>query len=332
MEFIEQIQKQAKEEKQKIVFPEGTDERILEASVVLVEEEIADIVLLGSEKEIKAAAEEQEVKLPSEVELIDPVTSDCLEDYSQTYYQLREHKGISRQEAEEQVKDPLYFGSMMVKEGAADAKVAGAKNATANVLGAALRVIGTAEGISVVSGSFVMVLPESEFGAEGLLLFADTAVTPDPDAEQLGEIAISSAETFSNLVGAEPKVGLLSFSTNGSAQHQLVDKVSAATEQARKLAPDLVIDGELQADAALVPEVCQKKYPASSLGGEANVLIFPDLQSGNIGYKLVQRLAGAEAIGPILQGIAQPVNDLSRGCSVEDVINVTAITAVQAQN
>ena len=332
MDFITSIQQQAKEGNKKIVLPEGTEPRMLKAVPIIREQEIAEIVLLGAEEEIRQRAAEAEVELPADVEIINPETSNKLDEYGAEYYQLRKHKGISEQEAYDQVKNPLYFGSMMVRQGDADGKVAGSVNATANVLGAAIRIVGTAEGISVISGSFIMIVPEQKFGAEGVLLFADSGVNPNPDADQLGEIAVSSAQTFHNLVDEEPKVGMLSFSTKGSAEHELVDKVRTATEKAKELAPELTIDGELQGDAALVPEVSEKKCPDSEVEGQANVLIFPDLQAGNISYKLVQRLAGAEAFGPILQGIAQPVNDLSRGCSVQDIVNVTAITVVQAKN
>ena len=293
MGFINEIQEQAQQGAKRIVFPEGTEPRMLEAAAIIEEKEIAEIVLLGAEEEIRSRAAEENVDLPAGISIINPKTADKLDEYGAEYYQLRQHKGISREEAREKIKDPLYFGSMMVRQGAVDGKVAGSVNATAKVLGAAIRIVGTAEGISVISGSFIMIVPDKKFGAEGVLLFADSGVNPNPDADQLGEIAVSSAHTFKNLVDAEPKVGLLSFSTKGSAQHELVDKVQAATEKAQELAPELAIDGELQGDAALVPSVSAKKCPDSQLQGEANVLIFPDLQSGNISYKLVQRLAGA---------------------------------------
>ncbi|MGM0369751.1 MAG: phosphate acetyltransferase [Bacillota bacterium] len=331
MSFINSIQQQAKADKKKIVLPEGTEPRIIKSVPVILEEEIADVVLLGVKEEIEKVASEEEVDLAG-AEIIDPAKSDSLEEYGATYYQLRKHKGISQEEALEQIKDPLYFAAMMVKEGDADGKVAGAENATGNVLRAAIKIIGTAKGISVISGAFIMVVPDKSFGEDGLLVFGDCAVTPEPDAGQLAEIAVSSAETAQNLAQIDPKVAMLSFSTNGSAQHELVDKVQQATIKAQEMDSELQVDGEMQADAALVPGVSQKKYPDSEIEGQANVLVFPGLEAANIGYKLVQRLAGAEAIGPVLQGIAKPVNDLSRGCNVEDIVNVTALTAVQAQN
>ncbi|MCK8827244.1 phosphate acetyltransferase [Natroniella acetigena] len=331
MEFIEEIYQQARSEKKRIVLPEGTDSRMVKATPIILEEEIAEVILLGEEDVIKQVAADNDVDL-SGAEIIDPSQSEKIEEYAQTYYELREHKGISLEEAKEQVTDPLYFGSLMVENGDADGKVAGAENSTGNVLRAAIRVIGTAEGISVISGSFIMIVPDDDFGEDGLFVFADCAVNPDPTTEQLAEIAVSSAKTAADLAKIDPKVGMLSFSTNGSAQHELVDKVKEATKMAKEINPELQIDGEMQADTAIVQAVAQKKWPESDLAGEANVLVFPDLQAGNIAYKLVQRLAQAEAIGPVLQGIAKPVNDLSRGCSVEDIVNVTSITAVQAQN
>ena len=304
---------------------------MIKAVPLILEKGIADIVILGEESEIKEIALEHGVDLTG-AEVVNPAESDKLEDYGETYYQLRKHKGISEEEALEQVKDPLYFGSMMVKKGDADGKVAGAENATGNVLRAAIKIIGTSEGISVISGAFIMIVGDKDFGEDGLLVFGDCAVNPNPDAEQLAEIAVSSAQTAQNLAGIDPEVAMLSFSTNGSANHELVDKVQQATAKAKEIDPNLKVDGEMQSDAALVPKVANKKYPDSEIAGNANVLVFPGLEAANISYKLVQRLAHAEAIGPILQGIAQPVNDLSRGCNVQDIVNVTAITAVQAQN
>ena len=329
MKFINRIYQQAAEDKKVIVLPEGNDERMIKAIPTIVDQDIANIILLGEKDEVEALAQKNDVDLTS-IEVINPANSAKLDEYSNLYYQKRKHKGITLEQAEKKAKDPLYFAALMVENGDADGKVAGASNVTGNVLRAAIKVIGTAEGISVVSGAFVMILPENNYGENGMLVFADCAVNPNPNAEKLSEIAISSAQTAQNLAGIDPKVAMLSFSTNGSAKHELVDKVSKATELAKKNSQFLV-EGEMQADAAIVPKVSASKFPGSKLAGKANVLVFPDLQSGNISYKLIQRLAGAEAIGPILQGIAKPVNDLSRGCSVEDIVNVTAITAVQAQ-
>ncbi|MCK8816937.1 phosphate acetyltransferase [Natroniella sulfidigena] len=331
MSFIGKIHQRARQERKKIVLPEGTEPRMIKAVPLILEKEIADVVLLGNREKIQNLALEHGIDLTG-VEIINPSQSDKLEEYSQTYYQLREHRGISLEEAREQVIDPLYFGSLMVEKGDADGKVAGAANETGNVLRAAIRIVGTAPGISVISGAFIMIVQDKDFGDDGLLVFGDCAVNPNPTAKQLAEIAVSSAKTAQDLAGVDPRVAMLSFSTNGSARHKMVDKVNNATELAQVLNPELKIDGEMQADAAILSKVAEQKYPESDLAGQANVLIFPDLQSGNIGYKLVQRFAQAEAIGPVLQGIAKPVNDLSRGCSIQDIVNVTAITAVQAQN
>jgi len=331
MSFIGKIHDKAKSNRKKIVLPEGTEPRMVKAVPIILEKEIADVVLLGDQQDIKDVALEHGVDLTG-VEIINPLESDKLSDYAQTYYELRKHKGISLEQAQEQIKDPLYYGAMMVKKGDADGKVAGAANSTGNVLRAAIKIVGTAEGISVISGAFIMIVQDKDFGTDGLMVFGDCAVNPDPNANQLAEIAISSAKTAKDLAGIDPRVAMLSFSTNGSAKHEFVDKVQEATKIAQEAQPELKIDGEMQSDAAIVPVVAQKKYPDSELAGTANVLIFPDLEAGNICYKLVQRLAHAEAIGPVLQGIAKPVNDLSRGCNVQDIVNVVAITAVQAQN
>jgi phosphate acetyltransferase len=252
-------------------------------------------------------------------------------EYANGFYELRKNKGVTIEQAEKTVKDPMYFGTMMVKLGHADGLVSGAVHTTGDLLRPGLQVIKTAQGISTVSSFFIMLVPDSTYGSNGMFLFSDCAVNPNPTAEQLAAIAISTAETAKNLCSMEPKVAMLSFSTKGSADHELVEKVRKATDIAKQLRPDLQIDGELQLDAAIVQKVAEQKAPGSSVAGQANVLIFPDLQSGNIGYKLVQRLAKAEAIGPVCQGFAKPINDLSRGCNVEDIVNVVAVTAVQAQ-
>ncbi len=331
MSFMKMIYEKARSDRKKIVLPEGIEPRMIKAVPIILEKGLADIVILGDEEEISKLAKEYNADI-SGAQIINPLKSDKLEEYTETYYQLRKHKGISIEGAREQIKVPLYFGAMMVRKGEADGKVAGSITATGDVLRADLKIIGTADDISIVSGFFIMIVEDENFGHNGVLVLADCAVNPNPDAGQLAEIAVSSARTAKRLVGMDPKVAMLSFSTDGSAQHPLVYKVQEATSKAREIAPDVEIDGEMQADAALIPEVAQTKYPKSKVAGDANVLVFPDLEAGNIGYKLVQRLGGAKAIGPILQGIAKPVNDLSRGCSVQDIVDVVAITAVQAQN
>jgi phosphate acetyltransferase len=287
------------------------------------------VILIGNEAQIREKAAGLDY---TGVTIIDPEKSDKTDGYAEGFYELRKHKGVTPEMAKEKVLDPLFYACMMIKKGDADGMVAGAINTTANTLRPALQIIKTAPGISVVSSSFIMELKTPEYGHNGILMFGDCAVNPNPDADQLAAIAVSTAKTGAQLTGMTPKVAMLSFSTKGSAKHELVDKVSTATARVKEMAPGLMVDGELQADAALVEKVGKLKSPGSPVAGQANVLIFPDLQAGNIGYKLVQRLAGAEAFGPICQGLAAPVNDLSRGCSVEDIVSVVAITAVQAQN
>lgn len=329
MDVMQEFKKRAKSDKQTIVLPEGKEPRIYQAAEEITKEGLADIILLGDRKKIQSEAG-NEVDLDN-ITFIDPEKSDLTDSFAKKFYQLRKHKGITREDALEKIKEPLYFGTMLVHTDRAQGMVAGAINPTGNVLSPAFQIIKTKSNISVVSGAFVMNIPGCRLGHDGILIFADCAVNPNPTAEQLAEIAISSANTAKSLLDLEPTVSMLSFSTKGSANHELVDKIRKATEIANEKAPNIEIDGELQADAALVPNVAEQKSPTSKVAGKANVLIFPDLQAGNIGYKLVQRLANAEAIGPILQGIAKPVNDLSRGCSKEDVVNVVAITSVQAQ-
>lgn len=329
MNLIESIKTKAKEKGATIVLPEGTEERTVQAAGILSQENIANVVLLGAKAEVEALAEKLGANLAG-VEIIDPVSSPKYEEYAQDLFELRKHKGLSLEDAQELTKNPLYFGSLMVKKGDADGMVAGAQNTTGDVLRPALQIIKTEKGISSVSGAFIMIVPNCEFGENGIMVFADCAVNPNPNSEQLAEMAYLSSKTAKALVGFEPKVGMLSFSTKGSAKHELVDKVATAVEIAKEKYPDLVVDGELQADAALVPKVGSSKAPGSEVAGKVNVLIFPDLQAGNIGYKLVQRLAKAEAVGPVLQGMAKPVNDLSRGCSVEDIVNTVAMTALQS--
>lgn len=330
MQLMEKIKAAAKSNIKRIVLPEGNDGRILKAAEEIIREGLADVILLGRKEDIEEAAQKAGVDL-SGVEIIDPEKSDKLADYAAAYYELRKSKGITKEQAVEQMKDVLYYSTMMVKKGDVDGSVAGAINTTGDVLRPAFQIIKTAPGISVVSGAFFMVL-EHELMPDGLIVFADCAVNPNPDARQLAEIAVASAKTAKTLANIQPRVAMLSFSTKGSSSHELVDKVREATKIAQEIAPDLLIDGEIQADAAIVEKVGQQKAPNRPLAGKANVLVFPDLQAGNIGYKLVQRLANAEAIGPVLQGMAKPVNDLSRGCSAEDVVSLTAITAVLAQN
>ena len=331
MDVMKEFKNKAKQSKKTIVLPEGYEPRMINALPQIKKENLADIILLGKEAKIKGIANKEGVSLDG-VSIINPEKSTLKDEFAEIFYDLRKHKGITKEDALDQIVDPLYFGILLVHTEKADGMVAGSINATGDVLRPALQIVKTKDDISVVSGAMIMDVPETEYGHDGIFIFSDVAVNPNPDAKQLAEIAVSSAETAKLLPGLDPEVAMLSFSTKGSAKHELADKVIEATELAQKLNPDLSVDGEMQADAALVPEVGKKKSPDSNVAGKANVLVFPDLQAGNIGYKLVQRLAKADAIGPILQGMAKPVNDLSRGCSVEDIVNVVAITAAQAQN
>lgn len=332
MHLVDQIKAKARQSVQTVVLPEGYDDRMIQAAGPIVKDNLANVVLLGEPAALQAKAAELGASLEG-VTLLDPKSAPQLDAYADELVEIRKKKGLSREDALKLLTadDNLFFGAMMVRKGDAGGCVAGAHNTTGNVLRAAFQVIGPAPGMKTVSSCFIMVTNTPEYGENGSMLFADCAVNPNPDARALAEIAVSTAKSCKSFLGVDAKVAMLSFSTKGSAKHEDADKVIEALAIAKEMAPELQIDGELQADAALVPKVGASKAPGSTVAGKANTLVFPDLGAGNIGYKLVQRLAGAEAVGPVIQGLAMPVNDLSRGCSVEDIISVTAITAVQAQ-
>lgn len=328
--FMDGIIAKAKSDKKTVVLAEGSDIRTIRAAAKVLKDGIANIIILGDEDEIKKMAEGENLDIGA-ARLVNPKTSADKAAYAERLYELRKAKGMTPEKALETLDNVLYFGTMMVKSGDADGMVAGAINATANVLRPALQILKTAPGTKLVSAFFAMIVPDCEYGENGAFVFSDCGLNQDPTADELSEIAISSAQSFKNLFGAEPKVAMLSHSSYGSAKHTLVEKVVEATRLAKEKAPELKLDGELQLDAAIVPEIGKAKAPDSAIAGHANVLIFPNLDAGNIGYKLVQRLAKAEAYGPVLQGIAAPVNDLSRGCNADDIAGVVAITCVQAQ-
>ena len=329
--FTDKLKQRTKCDVKTIVLAEGEDMRTVEAAAIVLKEGYAKIKILGNEDKIKAMAAEKGLDI-SGAQIIDPEISDKTEEYAEKFYEMRKAKGMTPEKAAETVKNVLYYGVMMVNEGEADGMVAGACNSSANVIRPSLQILKTKPGTKLVSAFFVIIVPDCEYGENGAFIFGDSGLNENPDAEAVSEIAIASAASFKQLIGAEPKVAMLSYSTFGSAKSELVDKMQEATRLAKGKAPELKLDGELQLDAAIVPSVAASKAPGSSIAGDANVLIFPDLNAGNIGYKLAQRLAKAEAYGPILQGVRKPVNDLSRGCSAEDIAGVVAITCVQAQD
>lgn len=330
MSLLEQIKANAQKANKRIVLPEGEEERTLKAADIILSEGIASIVLLGNKETITAKAAEYGLKNLEKATIIDPHNNPKKDFYAEMLCEIRKKKGMTMEEALKLVEDPLYLGTLLIKNGEVDGEVAGAQNSTGDVLRPAFQIVKTLPGVSVVSGAFIMIFKDKQWGDDGVMVFADCAADPNTDENKLAQIAVVTAQTARNIAGIEPRVAMLSFSTKGSAKHELVDRVINATRIAKEMAPDLMIDGELQADAAIVPKVGASKAPGSPVAGKANVLVFPSLEVGNIAYKLVQRLAGAEAIGPVMQGMAAPINDLSRGCSVEDIVNVVAITACQA--
>jgi len=330
MDLLQSIKKNAQVHCKRIVLPEGTEERTLKAADAVLQEKIAKITLLGNLSKIEELAKKFDLKNIGQATIIDPINHSKKDEYVDLMVELRKAKGLTKSNAQKLIEDPLYLATVMIKNGDADGEVAGAMNATGDVLRPAFQFVKTMPGISVVSGAFIMIMKDKEFGNDGILVFADCAVHPNPTDRELAEIAVATAKTTRALAGFEPRVAMLSFSTKGSAKHEMVDKVINATRFAKEMDPSLKIDGELQADAAIIEAIGKSKAPGSEIAGKANVLIFPTLEAGNIAYKLVQRLAHAEAVGPVLQGMAAPINDLSRGCSVSDIVNLIAITVNQA--
>ncbi len=331
MSFIEKIKKRASQDIKTIILPEGEDKRVLEAASKVIQQGFAKIILVGNKKQIEEDGEKYNFDL-SKVKIIDISSSEKKQEYIQKLYELRQAKGMTIEEATKLIEEPIYFGMMMLKNGEADGLVSGAAHSTSNTLRPALQILKTAPNTKLVSAFFVMCVPNCEYGEKGTFVYGDSGLVENPNADELSEIAISSAKSFETLVGAVPRVAMLSYSTFGSAKSELTEKVVEATKLVKEKKSNLIVDGEMQVDAAIIPEIAKSKAPGSSIEGNANVLIFPDLNAGNIGYKLTQRLAKAEAYGPLCQGISKPVNDLSRGCSADDIVGVVAITAVQAES
>ena len=330
MKLLQEIKERAQSNPQRIVLPEGDEPRTLEAANTVIKDKVANIILLGNPEKILALAAEKGFEYIKQATIIDPDNNPELEKYAEMLCEIRKKKGMTMEEATRLAKDPLYLGCLMIKAGAADGELAGARNATGDVLRPALQIVRTKPGMTCVSGALMLFSKAKEFGEDGMIMVADVAVMPNPTAAELAQIAVATGHTMRAIAGKEPRIAMLSFSTKGSAKHELVDKVTEATRLAKEMEPDMMIDGELQADAALVPSVGEFKAPGSKVAGHANTLVFPSLAVGNIGYKMVQRLGGAEAIGPVLQGMAAPINDLSRGCSVSDIEMMIAITCNQA--
>ncbi len=330
MDLLSKIKENARKLNKRIVLPEGTEERTIKAADEIIGDKLAQIILLGNREAILSEAKRLNLKNIDQATIIDPLAHEKKEHYINLMVELRKDKGLTKEQASKLIENPLYLGTLIIKNGDADGEVAGAINATGDVLRPAFQFVKTKPGISVVSGAFIMLLPDKSFGDDGIMVFADCAVHPNPTDKELAQIAVETAKTTKAIAGIEPRVAMLSFSTKGSAKHEMCDKVISATQIAKEIAPWLKIDGELQADAAIIQAIGKSKAPGSEIAGNANVLVFPTLETGNIAYKLVQRMAHAEAIGPILQGMAAPINDLSRGCSVSDIVSLVAITANQA--